>query len=334
MIVDFHIHYTPEQPVRPHLDAGGRPRMGYNATGPEYFYHEGLYRLDRHVECMDAAGIDVATLSSGAAMDADLDRCGLVNDQLAKDIAAYGGRLVGLAHAPATELAGVTELIRCRDEYGYPGATLATRLGTHKLDHPALDPFYDELQASGMFLFVHPALQAPSYAAEIYDAHDLYRCVGREHELVTATLRLIWGGVFDRHPGLQVVMSHLGGGIAAILDRVRGYGERNHMGVGGDPKHGGRPDHPLEHYFAHNMYFDTGGLFGSVPAIRAALAEFPEDRIVFGSDYPPEIRDAESLTRFVTELRSSDLPQSAIEGILHHNGAALLESGRAVRTAP
>jgi predicted TIM-barrel fold metal-dependent hydrolase len=97
------------------------------------------------------------------------------------------------------------------------------------------------------------------------------------------------------------------------------------MGVGGDPKHGGRPDHPLEHYFAHNMYFDTGGLFGSVPAIRAALAEFPEDRIVFGSD---------SLTRFVTELRSSDLPQSAIEGILHHNGAALLESGRAVRTAP
>jgi predicted TIM-barrel fold metal-dependent hydrolase len=102
-------------------------------------------------------------------------------------------------------------------------------------------------------------------------------------------------------------------------------GERKHMGVGGDKKHGRVPDHPLEHYFAHNMYFDTGGLFGSVPAIRAALAEFPEDRIVFGSDYPAEIRDAESLTRFMTQLRSSDLPPFAIEGILHRNGAALLE---------
>ena len=121
-------------------------------------------------------------------------------------------------------------------------------------------------------------------------------------------------------------MSHLGGGIAAILDRVRGYGERTHMGVGGDPAHGHVPDHPLEHYFAHNMYFDTGGLFGSVNAIKAALLEFPADRIVFGSDYPAEIRDAQSLTRFVTELRSSDLPESTIEGILDRNGTAFLES--------
>jgi predicted TIM-barrel fold metal-dependent hydrolase len=334
MIVDFHIHYTPAKIVRPHLNESGTPRMGFNELGPEYFYHEGLYRLDRHVDCMDAAGVDMALLSSGAAMDADLDRCRLVNDELAKDTSRYSGRLVGLAHAPATEPAGVAELVRCREEYGYPGAALATRLGTHKLDHPSLDPFYAELEASGMFLFVHPALRAPSYASEIYDAHDLYRCVGREHELVTATLRLIWGGVFDRHPGLQIVMSHLGGGIAPILDRIRGYGERTHMGVGGNPTHGHVPDHPLEYYFENNMYFDTGGLFGSVPAIRAALIEFPEHRIVFGSDYPAEIRDAESLTRFVEQVRTStDLPASAIEAILHHNSAALFESLGAVKAA-
>ena len=104
-----------------------------------------------------------------------------------------------------------------------PGWALPTSFGGVRLDSPALLPVYQEAAEAGLFIFVHPALAIPPGLSGYYEAYDLYRCVGREHELITATYRLIAGGVFDRFPGLRVVMSHLGGGLAAIIERIRGY---------------------------------------------------------------------------------------------------------------
>lgn len=84
---------------------------------------------------------------------------------------------------------------------------------------------------------------------------------------------------------------------------------------------------PFDHYLRHNLYFDTGGLFGNVNAIRAALTEIPPGRIVFGSDYPQEIRDAVALARFTAALAGSGLPGDTIGGILAANGATLLARG-------
>ena len=322
-IIDFHIHYTPESMVRAQLGDSAGPVVRYKDGIPAYTHHEGLFRLDRHIEVMDAAGVEYATLSSGAAMDADLETAVIVNDALAQDISGFGGRLIGLAHAPAAEAAGVTELHRVADRYGFPGAALATTVAGRYLDHADFDPFYAALSERGMFLFIHPALNAPDYAPTVYDAYDLYRCIGREHELIAATMRLIWGGAFDRHPELKVVMSHLGGGLSAILDRIRGYEDRLHMGVSDNPTHARLPKHPIEHYFEENLLFDTGGVFGSVNAVKSALLEIPAESIVFGSDYPQEIRSTRDYAQFMQRLRESDIDPGVVEKILSTNGSRL-----------
>jgi predicted TIM-barrel fold metal-dependent hydrolase len=327
-VIDFHMHYTPRELVESRLGPGGRPAVIAQQGIPSSTLHEGLFRIDRHLECMDAAGVDVAVLSSGAGMGGDTVTCATVNAALAKISEEHPARFMPLAHIDPRDQAWKDELTRCIGDYGFTGLAFPSSFADMPLDSPVLLPVYKAVAEAGLFVFVHPALAVPPRLGGYYDAYDLYRCVGREHELIVATYRLIAGGVFDQVPGLTVVMSHLGGGLAAILERIRGYQDKSHMGLPPSSPHAQAAARPFDHYIAHNLYFDTGGLFGSVKAIRAALTEIPAGRIVFGSDYPQEIRDAASLARFTRALQDSGLPRETIDGILRNNGAALLKQTR------
>jgi len=82
MIIDFHIHYTPEELVHDKLGPGGSPRTVFVDGSPAYTYHDKLFSLENHIACMDKAGVDIAVLSSGAGLTDDLNRCRMVNDKL------------------------------------------------------------------------------------------------------------------------------------------------------------------------------------------------------------------------------------------------------------
>ena len=56
------------------------------------------------------------------------------------------------------------------------------------------------------------------------------RSIGREFSLIAATVRLINSGLLDRHPDLRIHMSHLGGGIATMLGRIRKYQDKAVLG--------------------------------------------------------------------------------------------------------
>ena len=323
-VIDFHIHFTPEELVRPHLKPDGKIDILIQHGLPAYTYHDTLFLFERHIESMDAAGIDIAVLSSGAGMGGTQDVCELINATANKVQSQYPKRFTPLAHIDPTSDRWRTELKRCAEEYGFRGVAFPSSFSTYNLDSEILTPVYEALEEAGMFIFVHPALSVSEGISQYYDKYDLYRCVGREHELVLATYRLIAGGVFDRFPGLEVVMSHLGGGIGAIIARIRGYQNKAHMGLPPDSPHSITSKKGFDHYIAENLFFDTGGLFGSVKAIYAALTELPSSRIVFGTDYPQEIRDAETMARFVKDLKESDLPPDVINGILGDNGAHLI----------
>jgi predicted TIM-barrel fold metal-dependent hydrolase len=324
-VVDFHVHYTPEELVVPHLGPDGSAVVVVKGGIPTTRQHDQLYRIDQHLQCMDAAAIDIAVLSSGAAMGADQATCRTVNTGLAKVSEKHPARFRPLAHVDPRSPGWSDELRRCVGEYGFAGVAFPSSFGETTLDNPVLLPVYEAAAAAGLFIFIHPALSVPPGLGGYYDAYDLYRCIGREHELIVATYRLIASGLLDTIPELRIVISHLGGGLAAILERIRGYQDKIHMGLPPESPHARSAARSFDHYIAHNLYFDTGGLFGSVNAIRAALTEIPPERIVFGSDYPQEIRDASSLARFTRGLRDSGLPHATIRGILETNGATLVE---------
>jgi predicted TIM-barrel fold metal-dependent hydrolase len=300
MIVDFQHHFTPRELIK--RDPGDRLILHYDALGaPSYTVHALLYDLDEHVRMMDVAGIDAAWLTSAAGMCADLDTSRFVNDCAKKAERDYPGRFIGAAHAhPLGGGAAFAELARCRHELGFQGVTITSEFDGKWIDDPAMEPFWNEVEKLGLFVFVHPALKLN--AAQQFDAYDTARGVGREFSLIMATIRLINCGLFDRHPTLTVHMAHLSGGIAAMLARIRSFQDKAFWGTAGNPRHGVTAKRDFDHYIRNNLVFDTAGFAGGIGAVKAGLCEIPASRIVFATDYPQEIRKREAVRDFVRDI--------------------------------
>ena len=302
MIIDFHHHFVPRELIK--QDPGDKLILTYDENGaPSYTTHKLLFDMDAHIAMMDATGIDIAVMSCAAGMAADLERSTFINDktkQLEKD---YPKRFIGFAHVnPLGGADALEELARCADTYGFPGVTITSEQDGLYLDAPAYEPFWTECERRGLFVFVHPALKLNE--SKVYDAYDLARAVGREFSLIMATMRLISSGVFDRHPQLIVQMSHLAGGMASMLGRIRSYQDKEFWGTKGNAKHGAVAARDFDHYIDNNLVFDTGGFCGAIGAVDTALVEIKASRLVFGTDYPQEIRTAGVTKTFIDGIRA------------------------------
>ena len=320
MIVDFHHHFTPRELVRD--DPGDRLVLTYDENGaPSYTTHKLLFDLDAHVAMMDQVGIGLAMLSCAAGMSAPLDRSRVVNDSAKRAERDYPGRFIGFAHAnPLGGPEAFAELARCADELGCPGVVITSEQDGLYLDAPEFEPFWAECVKRDLFVFVHPALKLNE--SKQFDAYDLARSVGREFSLIMATIRLINAGVFDRHPQLIVQMSHLGGGIASMMGRIRAYQDKVFWGTKGNARHGVLPDKDFDYYIDHNLVYDTGGFCGVIEAVDIALKETPASRIVFGTDYPQEIRTAGVTGQFIEGIRKLNADGRCI---LEENARTLLK---------
>ena len=122
---------------------------------------------------------------------------------------------------------------------------------------------------------------------------------------VTAALMLrIASGVVGGLAANFAHWSHLGGGLSALLGRIRSYQDKEFWGTLDNVRHGMKPKRDFDHYLQHNMVFDTAGFCGAMGAVRGALIEIPVSRIVFATDYPQEIRERAAVRDFVKELRT------------------------------
>jgi predicted TIM-barrel fold metal-dependent hydrolase len=187
------------------------------------------------------------------------------------------------------------------------------------LDAPEFEPFWSEAEKLELFVFIHPVLALND--PRRYDAYDIGRSVGREFSLIMATVRLINSGVLDRHPKLVVQMSHLAGGIATMLGRLRSYQDKEFWGTAGHPLHGKKSERDLDYYINERIVFDVGGFCGEVNSVKAGLAEIPASRMVFATDYPQEIRGHAEVRDYVSGLRALG---STGEQILSGNVSSLL----------
>jgi predicted TIM-barrel fold metal-dependent hydrolase len=326
-IIDVHIHWSPYRLMADNLAQLPNPdaKVTRYADGvPCYTMHNQLHDLDRHLAMMDYAGTETAVISSAEGMPGDLERCKVVNDELAREVPRFKGRIVGMGHTgPLAGKAGLDELDRCWRELGLRGVAIASTLSGKGLDAEELYPFYEHCQAAGQFVFVHPTLACGTLGAEGFRAYDLFRTVGREFELVTAVLRLICGGVLDEFPRLNIIMSHFGGGITSLVGRIRDYQDKEFWGLADDPIHGKKPKQDFDAYLSR-LYFDTGGHFGDITAVKAALLNIPAGNILFGTDYPQEIRGQDKVKAFIQAMQALDLPPADVEAMMGGTAARIV----------
>jgi predicted TIM-barrel fold metal-dependent hydrolase len=99
-------------------------------------------------------------------------------------------------------------------------------------------------------------------------------------ETGTHVLRLIYSGLFDKFPGLQMIIGHLGEMLPFAAYRIDRY-----YGLGG----GGESSRGLQHlpseYLRRNFYVTTSGNF-CAPSFACTLDVMGTDRVMFSVDYP------------------------------------------------
>ncbi|WP_194396338.1 amidohydrolase family protein [Microbacterium atlanticum] len=280
---------------------------------------------------MDDEGVDVQVLSLGTPGMQDLEpRLGVelarsTNDVIADAVAAHPDRFQGFAALPVTDPdAAAAELRRAVSEQGLVGALLNGRAAGDRMhDHAAFEGIFATAAELRVPLYLHPRQPHPAVESLYYrgvqavtEAFEIWG-VGWYYESGIQLFRLIFSGLFDRYPDLQVIIGHWGDAAVLLADPVSMP----------DPLQLGLRK-PIERYLRENVYV-TGSGIRSHRALRWSIEAVGADRVMFATDYPWVRADGATRNggarRFLTE---SGLPADQIELIAHKNWDALVSGIR------
>ncbi len=232
-----------------------------------------------------------------------------MNDDLAAMVATHPDRLLGLGNVPLqdTDLA-IAELGHCMEVLGFRGVQIATRVEDEELSAPRLEPFWAEVEARGAVVVIHS--NGHDNVGRL-DHHYLINVVGHPIEGAIAASQLIFGGVFERHPDLKVVLVHGGGYLPAYAARM------DHAYRAREDVREGLPHPPGE--YLRRLYLDT--MVFSADQLRYLIDRYGADHIVLGTDYPYDMGESDPLGLIE---RAVDGNAGAAAAIAGENAARLL----------
>ena len=329
MIVDIHAHVLgPDFMAELARDRTfGIELMDDNATyfvpgyGP---FDPPIYRFEDRLAGLAERGVDVQlvspvpTLIAWPGGAADVEWARRLNRSTAESVARSEGRFKGLATPCLGEPEKtVAELERALDEHGFAGVQIGTYGGDRPLDDPSLDPLYDCIERHRLIAFMHPT---SAERLDRWSDYTLETVLAWPNETTLAVVRMIYGGVFERHPRLRLALAHGGGNLAFMRGRIDlGY----HA-----PEYERNPDcrrnisRPPGTYY-DQLFFDTA--VGAPEALDFLIDTVGPGRVVYGSDEPFEIADPIGAMAMPTvRARGSQVADAILGG----NLAAILAAQR------
>jgi predicted TIM-barrel fold metal-dependent hydrolase len=235
---------------------------------------------------MDEAGIDFQVLShsipglQGVDAATGVPLAQRTNDRLAEAVRAHPDRFAGFAALPTADpRAAADELERTVTKLGFKGAMINGLTGGVFHDDERFWPIYERAAALDVPIYIHPALPQAAVVEAYYkgyvEKHPGLLRAGWGFTVETATqgIRFVLSGVFDAHPGLKIILGHMGEGLPFYLWRIS-YGLRQSMS-----------EKTFREVFCEHFWITTSGFF-SDPALICCMMEMGIDRILFSVDYP------------------------------------------------
>ena len=235
---------------------------------------------------MDDAGIDFQVLShsipglQGVDAATGVPLAQRANDRLAEAVRAHPDRFAGFAALPTADpRAAADELERTVTKLGFKGAMINGLTGGVFHDDERFWPIYERAAALDVPIYIHPALPQAAVVETYYkgyvEKHPGLLRAGWGFTVETATqgIRFVLSGVFDAHPGLKIILGHMGEGLPFYLWRIS-YGLRQSMS-----------ERTFREIFCEHFWITTSGFF-SDPALLCCMMEMGIDRILFSVDYP------------------------------------------------
>lgn len=320
MIVDVHAHIiergfarrlagTGSAILKIETDGDGFRIAGYGPADPL------LFDLDGRLASLAARGVSLQLVAPppplwskpGWAPTAEDAR--LMNDATARVVADAGGPLAGLAVLPLAEPAAAPdEMRRCFAGGRFAGVALPTTAAGRPLDEAGLDAVFAFLARTRRLVFMHSVTSEPR---AILSRYTLNTVLGWPSETAIAVARLVFAGVFERHP-LNLVLSHGGGVLPFLAGRIDLAHRAPRYERNDDCR---RAIARLPSDYLRGLYFDT--VVAGALALNLVVEFAGAERVMFGSDFPYEIGDADGtlaapgLSAMPAEMRARILGANA-----------------------
>ena len=228
---------------------------------------------------------DIASPSDGARLAM------VANDAMAELCAKHPDRFPAFAAACClTDVdASLKEIDRAITQLGARGVQTFTNIKGKPLDLPEFEPFFAAMAKHDLPIWMHPARTAEDFAdytSEKKSRYEMWWCFGWPYETSVAMSRIVFCGLYDRYPDLNIITHHCGGMIPYYDGRV-GPGlnvlgsrtmDEDYSGVLKALKK------PHLEYFK-NFYGDTA-MFGASNGLHSGFRFFGADHVVFSTDSP------------------------------------------------
>jgi len=285
--IDTHAHWYPVEWLRLFEKDGAKEGASLERNGAQYTvrtdrivnaFDEEFVDLDLRLAGMERQGVDVHALSLTAPMvywaspAFGLALSQAYNDAVSAAHVRHPDRFVGLAMVPmqAPELA-VKEMERAAKLPGMRGLYVATNMNGADLDEKRFWDVYAKAEELGWTMFLHPL---DTIGRERTTRYYLKNLIGNPYDTGVAAAHLIFGGVLDAFPKLEVNLPHAGGTFPWLIGRW---------------DHGTRVRPELKHMkkmpseYLRRFTYDTIGHNDQINLDLVRLVG--ADRVVLGSDY-------------------------------------------------
>jgi aminocarboxymuconate-semialdehyde decarboxylase len=268
----------------------------------------------RRIADMEKTGIDISILSiapSQFCYDLEGDLAVAVsrkqNEQIAAVVQKYPKKFAGMANVPLQHPeAAAKELERAVSGLKLKGVQIASNVRGKYLGNPSFLPFFEKVAALDVPVFIHPFRAAGSDRMKDFYFANL---IGNPLDTTITAGHLIFSGIFDRFPGLKIILAHAGGFVPYNIDRWgRGFKVR--------------PE--CQEYikkapgeYIKKFYYDT--ISHGPEALRFLISRVGADRVVMATDYPYDMGDLSPLQ----SIEAAQLAERDKEQIVSSNAASL-----------
>jgi predicted TIM-barrel fold metal-dependent hydrolase len=271
--------------------------------------------------------------------DFDLLRAGqrIYNQWLADACSVEPERRIGLMHLPMWDIDAAIEELHWARSIGLKGINFPTpKPFLEPYNSPSWDPFFSAVEDLNVTMCNHGGAAASGGAFP--GAMSIAKFEISMMARICPMDQLIYGGVFERHPRLKLVLTESPGTWwnfvlkemdSIYLTDVKSYG----------PSEKERVPHLPSEYAAKNVFI--GASFHSRFEAEDAMLNGYEDRVIWGSDYPhfegtyqygAEGPNGEPMTWASWRFHYAGLPDEKIRMFLGGNAMAAYDLDHAALT--
>jgi aminocarboxymuconate-semialdehyde decarboxylase len=287
LTIDTHAHWYPSEFLEllkkdgpANNGAVERTANGYKITAGKLnnAFTDEFVSIDLRLAGMKRQGVDMQALSLTTPMvywappAFGLALSQAFNDAASAACTKHPDRFVGLAMVPMQDPAlALKELERAAKLPGLRGLYLATSIDGTELDDKRYWDLYAKCESIGWPIFLHPVY---TIGSERLTRFYLRNLLGNPYDTGVAAACLIFGGVMDAFPKLEVNLPHAGGTFPGLIGRL---------------DHGAKVRPEMKHMkqlpsaYLRRFTYDTIGHDDRINLNLVRLVG--ADRVLLGSDY-------------------------------------------------